>query len=123
MGGREERPVEPGLLLHLRQDGPSLVVAHFAPEVVGMDHPPEVGISPDSVLLGVAEERLPDGGELRPQGTSPLWHQVLVEAVEVAVPPPGGTGGGPPPPGRDAGPSRVPDGAESGSACPPPSGG
>ncbi len=48
----------------------------------------EVGISSDSVLLSVAEERLPDGGELRPPGTSPLWHQVLVEtldAVEVPV--------------------------------------
>ncbi|TVR61034.1 MAG: hypothetical protein EA422_13110 [Gemmatimonadales bacterium] len=48
----------------------------------------EVGISPDSVLLSVVEERLPDGGALRPPGTSPLWHQVLVEtwdAVEVPV--------------------------------------
>jgi len=47
----------------------------------------EVGISRDSVLLSVAEERLPDGGELRPKGTSPLWHQVLVETLEaVEVP-------------------------------------
>ncbi len=54
----------------------------------------EVGISPDSVLLSVAEGRLPDGNELRPRRESPLWHRLLVEirdALEVplhlAVPP------------------------------------
>jgi hypothetical protein len=48
----------------------------------------EVGISPDSVLISVAESRLADGGELRPRAASPLWHLVLVEtldALEVSV--------------------------------------
>lgn len=54
----------------------------------------EVGIGPDSVLVSVAEERLPDGSELRPRKESPLWHRVLVEirdalevSVRLAVPP------------------------------------
>jgi len=48
----------------------------------------EVGISPDSVLIGVAESRLTDGRELRPRASSPLWHLLLVEArdaLEVSV--------------------------------------
>lgn len=48
----------------------------------------EAGISPDSVLLSVAESRLADADELRPRGESPLWHRLLTEvrdALEVSV--------------------------------------
>lgn len=48
----------------------------------------EVGIAPDSILLGMAEERLPDAGDRRLREDSPLWQRALVEirdALEVSV--------------------------------------
>jgi hypothetical protein len=42
----------------------------------------EVGISPDSVLITLAQDRLADGGDLRPRETTPLWHLALVETVD-----------------------------------------
>jgi len=67
---------------------PSRTATHTLPfkELLGVAR--EVGISPDSVLIGVAETRLADVTELRPRAASPLWHQVLVEtldALEVSV--------------------------------------
>jgi hypothetical protein len=84
---RERAPPEEGGPL-LSADARELSVA----EMVEVGR--EVGISPDSVLLSVAEGRLPDGNELKPRRESPLWHRILIEvrdAVEVplrlAVPP------------------------------------
>ncbi|CAN5675591.1 hypothetical protein BH23GEM11_BH23GEM11_07010 [soil metagenome] len=48
----------------------------------------EVGIAPESVLLGLAESRLPDAPEVRPRRSAPAWQRILIDfrdALEVSV--------------------------------------
>lgn len=78
---RDAAPAEGRSVPHPEPEAPLAL-----PELLGVAQ--EVGISPESVLIGVAETRLADAGELRPRAASPLWHLILVEtldALEVSV--------------------------------------